>query len=322
MVQKLKAIYRLAGNDNIMFVEGAPSMEVKAGFVFSDFLKKRSFSIGLEIHKEIFKNDVGSMQFESTVESDWNSTEREDYEFGFSIIQNEIEHNHINKAILSRKKVIDQKVKLNTLFLDLCEAYQHSNIFLTETPSGELWIGASPETLLSKKEGEYFTMSLAGTKGNVEDDWTEKEYAEQRIVTTSILAELYKHNIDPTISELETVAAGAVFHLRNIISFNTEGNSLQIAESLHPTPAISGNPKQQAISTIKIAENHDREFYCGYGGIIREDNDIDLFVNLRCASVSSNQICLFIGGGITKDSNLEAEWKECERKAESLARFL
>mgnify|MGYP001322027481 FL=1 len=121
---------------------------------------------------------------------------------------------------------------------------------------------------------------------------------------------------------METVKAGAVFHLRNKIKFTTSESALTIANALHPTPAISGNPKNQAISTIKIAENHEREYYCGFGGIVKNGEIENLFVNLRCASVSNNQICLYVGGGITKDSELSKEWDECDRKATSLLRFL
>lgn len=321
-MQKLKALYRFAGKSQIWFINGDASEKGDSGFVFSDFSKKKTFCIQPEIHKTITKEEVFSLIFSSKNETAWESTAKEDYEFGFSIIQNEIEHKHINKAILSRKSVKEIKVDVVKLFIDLCDNYKDSHVFLTETPDGDLWIGATPETLLEKEDEFFKTMSLAGTKADESIKWTEKEYSEQRIVTNAIVGELFKFNISPEVSDLETIKAGAVYHLRNQIKFETSESPLKIAESLHPTPAISGNPKQQAVSTIKIAENHDREYYCGYGGIVNGDKVDCLFVNLRCASVSKNQICLFIGGGITKSSQLENEWEECERKGQSLLRYL
>lgn len=322
MSKKVKSLYRSVGASNIKFIEGLCLGGIHDGFVFSDFKKGKTFTITPETHRSITPEEVLELSFSTKKATDWESTLKEDYEFGFSIIKNEIEHKHINKAILSRKKVKNQKVNVNDLFLKLCENYATSHIFLTETPDGDLWIGATPETLLEKKEGGYETMSLAGTKESADVNWTEKEFSEQRIVTNAILAELFKFNINPDIGELETVKAGAVFHLRNKIKFTTSESALTIANALHPTPAISGNPKKQAISTIKIAENHEREYYCGFGGIVKNGEIENLFVNLRCASVSNNQICLYVGGGITKDSELSKEWDECDRKATSLLRFL
>ena len=322
MSKKVKCLYRKAGSGNIKLVEGVCMEGITDGFVFSDFKKSKTFTISPEVNRTVKFDEVLNLSFSVKKTTAWESTLKEDYEFGFSIIKNEIEHKHINKAILSRKKVKNQKVNVNELFLKLCENYTTSHVFLTETPGGELWIGATPETLLEKKDGGYETMSLAGTKESAELDWTEKEFSEQRIVTNAILGELFKFNINPDIGELETVKAGAVFHLRNKIKFTTNESALTIANALHPTPAISGNPKNQAVSTIKIAENHDREYYCGFGGIVKNGEVENLFVNLRCASVSNNQICLFVGGGITKDSELSKEWDECDRKATSLLRFL
>jgi isochorismate synthase len=165
-------------------------------------------------------------------------------------------------------------------------------------------------------------MSLAGTKQSKDIPWTKKEYEEQKIVTNSIVRELYKLNISPDVKELETVKAGAVYHLRNMILFESQEPIIDIANVLHPTPAISGNPKEQAIATIKIAENHSRSYYSGYGGPLNTNDLTHLFVNLRCASISQNQICLYVGGGITKLSDVEKEWEECERKAQSILNFL
>ena len=50
-----------------------------------------------------------------------NNEEKESLQKKVQIIKNEIEHKHINKAILSRKKVKNQKVNVNDLFLKLCK---------------------------------------------------------------------------------------------------------------------------------------------------------------------------------------------------------
>ena len=322
MGKNLRALYRLANSSEINFIEGFEEPGISEGFVFADFSREKTFTLKPNIQKIISRGEVAGLDFSSSKKTNWESTTKDDYDFGFTIIQNEIEHKHIHKAILSRKKVIDKKVNAVQLFLDLEENYKESHVFLIETPDDELWIGATPETLLTEFNGDFETMSLAGTKKDLVTDWTSKEYEEQRIVTNTIVGELFKLGIDPVISDLETAKAGMVYHLRNKINFSSDKSVLEIAEALHPTPAISGSPKIQAVSTIKIAENHSREFYCGIGGPYSVEGKTHLFVNLRCASISENQICLFVGGGITKDSVLDKEWQECERKALSLLSYL
>ncbi len=321
MAEQLKAIYRLAGSNEVVFIEGQKKEGVNQGFVFSDFTNDKSFSISPEKSEVVDLNELNESLFNSSIQTEWVSSNQEDYDFGFTIIQNEIEHQKINKAILSRKKVFGVGVKVVQLFKKLESAYPNAHVFLTETPEGVLWIGATPETLLTKSGKDFETMSLAGTRAEGEE-WTDKEYDEQRIVTNSILSELYQLDIDPKVSDLETIQAGAVFHLRNKVNFTADLPAQKIASVLHPTPAISGNPKAQAMTTIKIAENHDRDFYCGFGGPYELNGTTTLFVNLRCAAISANQIALYVGGGITKDSVLENETQECERKAQSILKFL
>ena len=41
----------------------------------------------------------------------------------------------------------------------------------------------------------------------------------------------------------------------------------------------------------------------------------NLFVNLRCMQISNQEAIIYVGGGITKDSNVEAEWEETVQKA-------
>lgn len=325
------ALYRLANETTCNYISGVISgvekLDQHSGFIFTDFNRNNSFLITPTVHlKEDWnelKNQISPLNFTPNTSSTEISTDRDDYDFGFRIVKNEIDYKKINKAVLSRKIVFNTTSNAIELFEKLIINYPSSHIYLVKVPSGDVWVGASPETLITANNNTAVTMSLAGTKNDLNIEWTEKEYNEQNIVTKTITEGLRKLGIEPEVSELETIEAGAVFHLRNMISFSTNTHSVaEIAETLHPTPAISGSPKQAAYSTIKIAEPHNREYYCGFGGPVNLDGKSTLFVNLRCAKISSNQTTLFVGGGITKNSVQDDEWKECERKAQSLLHFL
>lgn len=48
------------------------------------------------------------------------------------------------------------------------------------------------------------------------------------------------------------------------------------------------------------------------------NNDLRLFVNLRCMEVCEEQLMLYAGGGITEKSVPEKEWDETIQKANTL----
>ena len=88
-------------------------------------------------------------------------------------------------------------------------------------------------------------------------------------------------------------------------------------ESLHPTPAVAGQPKEDAISFIRELEEHHREYYTGYLGPVGPRDTIDLFVNLRSVKITPGFLAMYVGGGITLESIPEDEWEETELKAAS-----
>ena len=52
------------------------------------------------------------------------------------------------------------------------------------------------------------------------------------------------------------------------------------------------------------------------------DKEVNLFVNLRCMNVLKNKLVVYVGCGITVDSNFTDEWKESEIKSETLLSLL
>ena len=91
---------------------------------------------------------------------------------------------------------------------------------------------------------------------------------------------------------------------------------------MHPTPAVAGQPKEDAIRFIKQLEPHDRDYYTGYLGPFQHQGDTDLFVNLRCMKITPAYISLYVGGGITLESDPAEEWNETRLKAQSLLKIM
>ena len=106
--------------------------------------------------------------------------------------------------------------------------------------------------------------------------------------------------------------------MRTDFKFNLNGTSpLTLAFEIHPTPAVCGVPTIEALKKIKHIELHDRALYAGIIGVVDEEN-ANLYVNLRCAQFTQGKAHLYVGGGLTSQSDPEAEWEETERKALTL----
>lgn len=326
------AIYRWPKESGLQYHAGAHNKNADTGFPFVAFDPESDKSLFLqndvnltaESLSDIIKQlDVVDCNDKTLENSDEIDTSKDVYIDGFHSIKSDIEQGTIQKAILSRKKTTAfDLVNLDSLFEKTLSSHSSAMVYCFYHPVAGLWIGASPE-LIVRQEGKRFkTTSLAGTKSSQNAAWGQKELDEQKIVTNFITSNLNSINSKYTLGDLKTVKAGNVYHLKQLIEFElTQGKLLDVVIKLHPTPAIGGHPKQAAYSTIKKAERHSREYYCGYLGEVNKENS-RLYVNLRCIRIYNNQIQIFVGGGITKDSVLEDEWQECERKASGYLEML
>ena len=86
---------------------------------------------------------------------------------------------------------------------------------------------------------------------------------------------------------------------------------------LHPTPAVAGMPKNLAISYINRKEDYNRTFYSGFLGFL-ESKSCDIYVNIRCAKIIDDDLTIYVGGGITNDSNAVDEWHEILNKSQTM----
>lgn len=231
----------------------------------------------------------------------------------------ELENENVSKAILSRVKKVDFTLNPESYFDALCEKYPTAFVYLISSKEFGTWIGATPEVLVSIENRIGKTMSLAGTRpANDSVEWTKKERDEQQYVTGYIASRLKKLSIDSIqIDGPKTAVSGPVEHLRTDFKFKLNTTSpLELIETLHPTPAVCGLPLRESFEMINEIEKHDRGLYTGLIGWFGSETQI--YVNLRCAQIIDKECYLYIGGGLTIDSNPENEWIETENKAKTL----
>jgi isochorismate synthase len=247
-------------------------------------------------------------------------------------IRKNISTGFFQKAVLSRVETVEGNYisAVSLIFNKICKRHPNAFVYMFKSDD-HFWMGASPEPLLRLRDQQISTVSLAGTrdysKKNMQPaNWTMKEVLEQEYVTRYIHDALREFRVrDYRVTSPYVKKAGDLVHLRTDFTFShdqLEGRIWEFLDRIHPTPAVAGQPKDEAISFIKQLEPHDREYYAGFLGPVESCEVVDLFVNLRCMKITPDYLSLFIGGGITLESVPEDEWEETRLKAQSLMQII
>ncbi|MFY0674646.1 MAG: chorismate-binding protein [Bacteroidia bacterium] len=233
-------------------------------------------------------------------------------------------NDNFEKVVFSRCK--DQAhAGFNFHWLDqLRLAYPNAFISLVSDENLGTWITASPELYLHRNESELQSFSLAGTKFGQNTKLGAKEQEEQGIVTDFIVEAFETSGLETTIKNGIEHQAGSLTHLLNVVQGSIKNKPFDLQMlilGMHPTPAVCGFPRQWAKDFINF-EGYDRELYTGFLGEFRNENDFELYVNLRCAQVFDSQIRFYAGAGITRHSVAEKEFLETEAKMSVLQSVL
>jgi isochorismate synthase len=275
------------------------------------------------LNEDITKADLsGNYQFDIAEISNIE-TDKEKHCSNIETAVSAIKKGEFEKVILSRVQSVESRnLSPITSYVELFEKYPSAFVSLVYIPGKVLWLTATPELLVASDRDEIRTVALAGTKKTGKGNWSDKEKKEQQLVTDYIYNVLSEHCEKVRMSGPEEVEAGNVAHLRTIFTAQPDSGLWDLVMDLHPTPAVCGVPKESALKFIQNTESHKRKYYSGFLGACNIEGETNLFVNLRCAELSQHKADLFIGGGITADSEPVAEWDETVLKANTLLSVL
>lgn len=235
------------------------------------------------------------------------------------------------KIVVSRKEIVNTpNLNIEESFKKMLQLYPTAFKYCWFHPKVGMWMGATPEQFLKIDNNELKTVALAGTRLQSEiETWGEKEKIEQELVTNFIVENIQKYSKTVITSRPYTANAGNLQHIKTDILALLENQSelRNIVEVLHPTPAVCGYPKDVAKAFIIENEGYDRSFYAGFLGelntvALEARKSSDLFVNLRCMQILNNKVVLYVGCGITTDSNPENEYWETVNKAVTMKKIL
>lgn len=316
-------------NDSLIFTDTFK----ESGFVFAPF-NNESKTI-------LFSHKNSTFVEEEIVELSINENKNEHFksEFGkdfhIELVNKAVKtimNSDLQKVVISRKEeVLLAEFNFLNTFKKLLNNYPNAMVYVWFHPKIGLWLGATPETLLTLEDSIFTTMSLAGTqlfKGDLNVVWKNKEIEEQQLVSDFIEHQISSLSENFTIEKAKSIRAGSLLHLKSRVEGSLKSNSTlkELIMALHPTPAVCGLPRDMARDFIVNNENYKRDFYTGFlGEINRQTNNklkSNLFVNLRCMNIIANKANIYVGGGITKDSIAEHEWQETVAKTTTMKSVL
>ncbi len=242
-----------------------------------------------------------------------NATSYEQYCQTFTNFTAPLREGTLQKIVLSRQASVNLNtgIDFEELFRLACDRYPRTFVYLCHTPQTGTWLGATPELLLSGNDKEWHTIALAGTQTWPAHEWDEKNIREQALVADYIRQTVGKAQEEgPT-----TVRAGSLAHIRTDFRFQMDDDKMgELIERLHPSPAVCGLPKNEALAHILAHEGYDRAYYAGYLGWLDPNGQTDLYVNLRCMRLRGSTATLYAGSGLLPQSTEQEEWAETENK--------
>ena len=248
----------------------------------------------------------------------------------------EIAAGRLGKVVLARaiamgaEREIDPAAVLRTL------AETAGDCFCFLIDRGETaFVGASPERLLRVQGDRVLADCIAGTAPRGRDPAldrvlarelaaSEKERREHRHVVDWVQAVLERHCTSVETGEQpEVLSLATLHHLSLPISgrLRPDADLGSVLADLHPTPAVGGLPRREALAFIRRAESEGRGWYAGPVGVI-EPGRAEFAVAIRSALIRGRNARVFAGGGIVEGSRPEIEWLETEAKAAQLVALL
>ncbi|MDF9797423.1 isochorismate synthase [Catalinimonas alkaloidigena] len=252
----------------------------------------------------------------------------------------QIQEQRFKKVVPSRCQYVQlpEGFSIAATFQRMCKMYPHAFVSAIAMPGLGVWLGASPEILVKTfiNEGKriFSTMALAGTQkldaeNNIKNAaWRSKEIEEQAMVSRYIINCFKKIRLREFDEDgPHTVEAGNLLHLRTDFTVNMdEVNFYELGsvmlKLLHPTSAVCGLPKEPALEFIAEHEHYDRELFAGFLGPVNINDEVNVFVNLRCMQLLGKKALIYAGAGVTADSEAEKEWMETSIKMETLQKVL
>ncbi len=264
---------------------------------------------------------------ENQVKSNFTKDEFEDI---VNRAKNYIEKGEVSQVVVSQRFSVETDSEPFDIYRRLRSLNPSPYLFYIDYEDFQI-VGASPESLVSLKDGEITTNPIAGTRKRgetkEEDEKLERELLNdpKELEEHDMLVELGKEDLKK-ICKKETIELkkykqienySHVMHLVAKVTGEIKGglDSMDAFKSCFPAGTVSGSPRKRAIEIIEELENVKREIYSGAVGYFSLNGEMDLCIGIRTIVFKDGISHIQAGAGIVKDSVAENEYEETLNKA-------
>ena len=264
-----------------------------------------------------------AIQLDTRDSSSWQQRYASALERGLELVNG----GELHKLVLAVRQSFDVGTSFDPLPLltRLRRQQAGSCRFLWQRKADDVFFGASPERLLSLRGGFLRSDALAGTAGPGDNGQqllrSDKDRREHELVVETITDQLRESGLSPWRRPQPQLARhGRLTHLHTPITAAAQSKSvLALAEQLHPTPAVAGLPRREAMAWLRALEPFERGNYAAPIGWIDSAGDAELRVAIRCGHAQGRRLDLTAGAGLVRGSIAERELQEVGLKLAVLA---
>jgi menaquinone-specific isochorismate synthase len=250
----------------------------------------------------------------------------------------EVRQGTITKVVLARQVTITlpgRAFNPGTALSRLRHTFPDAFLFAVSRPHresgnpGRVFLGASPERLVRLRGGELATSCLAGSIGRGADPTADEALGALLLASPkdrtehAVVAEMLAESLAPLCESLEIAPRPRLLRLSNVqhlytpiagkLAIRPDGTRpciLDLVAQLHPTPAVGGYPRPDALTLIRHREQLDRGWYAGPVGWLDRHGEGEFAVAIRSALLDGHEAHLFAGCGIVGDSDPASEYRE------------
>jgi anthranilate synthase component 1 len=216
-----------------------------------------------------------------------------------------------------------------TLYTALRQSSPTPYLFYVSTPQCAV-VGASPEMLVSVRDGNIEYRPIAGTRRRghtTEDDEvmaaelrsSEKEQAEHLMLVDLGRNDVGRVAATGSVEVHESAVVERYTRVMHLVSgirarLAPGRTALDALRACFPAGTVTGAPKIRAMEIIAALEPHGRGPYAGAVGYIGSGGVLDTAIALRSVVVVDGRAYLQAAAGIVADSTADEEAREIDNK--------
>ena len=258
--------------------------------------------------------------------------EKEDYEETVSKVIDHIVEGDFYISNLTQQMRVRTELPPYALFSRMRESNPSPFGGYLRYPDFEI-VSASPERFIRMKDRYIETKPIKGTRKRgatpEEDEFYRRELqmSEKDRSELLMIVDLERNDLNricetgsvKVTKHFEIEAFATVFHLVTTIVGRMEEQRTyaDLLRAMFPGGSITGAPKIEAMKDMDELEHSARGLYTGSIGYISFNGDCDLNIVIRTAVWQNGSYHVGIGGGITCESDPEAEYEETLQKAKA-----